>query len=176
LKRAHYHLDGLNLRLCWLENADFTGASLRNFRSGNGKGISYRCSRLHEADFRHVEISGCNFTDATGLETALFENSVYAPTNPPIGLPAGILAQCKAEAGPPPVDRRKPSNPMEPSGFQQAPIKCFATINSIPADLTDLTPLPVLVPYGQNQSKSGHDLFKTRSNVVMRASAKSWPG
>jgi hypothetical protein len=140
LKRSNYRLDGINLSLCWLQDADFTGASLRNARLGCGRNVSYKGSRLHEADFRHVEISGCNFTDALGLESALFDGASYDPANPSIGLPPEILAKCTPDAEPPPVDRRKPSNPMEQC-FRQAPIKCFATINLIPSDLTAL-PVP----------------------------------
>jgi hypothetical protein len=142
LKRPHYHLDGIDLRMCWLEGASFEFASLRNARLGCGRNVSYRGSRLNGADFRDVEISGCEFSGATGLDTAMFDAAVYCPSNPPINLPPEILAQCKAEAEPPPDDRRKPSNPMEPSGFQQAPIRCLATINLIPTDPTHPTGEP----------------------------------
>lgn len=139
LRRAHYRLDGIDLRLCWLQDADFTGASLRNARLGCGRNVSYKGARLHGADFRHVEISGCVFTDALGLESALFNSASYDPGNPPIGLPSDILAACKAEAEPPPDDRRQPTNPMEPTGFRQAPLRCLATVHMVPADPTDPT-------------------------------------
>ena len=132
LKRSHYRLDGIDLRLCWLEDASFDFASLRNAKLGCGRNVSYRGSRLHGADLRNVEIRGCDFTGCVGLETALFDDAAYAPANPPVGLPPEILAQCKAEAEPPPTDRRQPSNPQEPTGFQQAPLQCHASIHLIP--------------------------------------------
>lgn len=134
LKRSHYRLDGIDLRLCWLEGASFEFASLRKARLGCGRNVSYKGSRLHGADFHHVEISGCDFTDCVGIETAIFENAVYDPANPPVGLPPEILAICKPEAEPPPTDRRQPTNPAEPTGFQQAPLRCLATIHLIPME------------------------------------------
>ena len=132
LRRAHYGLDGIDLRFCWLADADFTGASLRDARLGCGRDVCYRGARLHGADFRHVEISGCTFADALGLETALFDNAVYDPTNPPVGLPPELLAVCKPNAEPPPTDRRLPANPAEPTWFRQAPLRCHATIHWMP--------------------------------------------
>ena len=134
LGRARYNLDCIDLQLCWLEGADFTGASLRGARMGCGRDVKYAGSRLHGADFRDVEISGCDFTGCLGMETAMFVGAAFNPANPPVGLPASILAVCKAEAEPPPEDRRTPANPMEPTGFQQAPIKCHATIHTIPLE------------------------------------------
>jgi len=132
LRRAHYHLDGIDLRLCWLQDADFTRASLRGAKLGCGRDISYRGARLHCADFRHVEISGCDFSGATGLDTAHFDGTTYDPENPPKGLPQEILAYCTPNADPPPTNCRQRSNPQEPMGFQQAPIRCCATIHRIP--------------------------------------------
>jgi len=132
LRMPHHRLDGINLRLCWLAGADLTGASLRNARLGCGRNVSYKGSRLDNADFRHVEVSGCDFTGCVGLETALFEDAAYDPANPPVGLPADIIAVCKPEAEPPPDDRRQPTNPMEPSGFRQAPLRCNASIHLVP--------------------------------------------
>ena len=134
LRRAHYRLDGIDLRLCWLERADFTGASLRGARLGCGRDVSYRGARLHGADFRHVEISGCDFTGCLGIEAALFEGAIYDPANPPVGLPPELLAACKPEAEPPPADRRQPSNPAGPAGFRQAPLRCLATIHLVPME------------------------------------------
>ena len=134
LRRPHYRLDGIDLRCCWLERADFTGASLRDARLGCGRDVCYKGARLHGADFRHVEISGCDFTDAVGLDAALFDGAAYDPANPPEGLPPGILALCKAEADPPPSDPRQPSNPAEPAGFRQAPLRCHATIHMVPME------------------------------------------
>jgi hypothetical protein len=132
LQRSHYRLDGIDLSLCWLEGVSFDFASLRNARLGCGRNVSYKGSRLNGADFRHVEVSGCDFTGCVGLETALFEDAAYDPANPPMGLPPEILAKLKPEAEPPPDDRRKPSNPMEPTGFGQAPLRCHASIHLIP--------------------------------------------
>lgn len=131
LRRAHYRLDGINLSLCWLERADFTGASLRNARLGCGRNVCYRGARLHGADFRDVEISGCDFSDAIGLAPEMFLGAAYDPANPPIGLSQDILAVCRAESEPPASDPRAPSNPQEPTGFRQAPLRCHATIHTI---------------------------------------------
>ena len=135
LRRAHYKLDGIDLRHCWLADADFTGASLRNAWMGCGRNACYKGARLHGADFRHVEISGCDFTDATGIETAMFDDAMYDPANPPKGLPPEVLAVCKPEAEPPPADRRQPTNPVEPTWFRQAPLKCQATIHMMPMEV-----------------------------------------
>jgi hypothetical protein len=134
LRRARYKLDGIDLRHCWLERADFTGASLRNSKMGCGRDASYRGARLHGADFRHVEISGCAFDDALGLESAMFDGAVYCPANPPKGLPPEVLARCKPEAEPPPLDRRQPTNPKEPTWFRQEPLRCNATIHVAPME------------------------------------------
>lgn len=133
LQRAHYNMDGIDLSICWIELADFTGASLRNARLGCGRNVSYRGARLHGADFSGgVEISGCDFTGALGLEEANFDGAAYDPANPPTGLPPSILDICLAEAEPPPSNPRSSTNPMEPSGFQQAPLRCHASIHVIP--------------------------------------------
>lgn len=132
LRRPHYDLDHIDLRMCWLADADFTGASLRHARMGCGRNVCYRDgARLHGADFRGVEISGSDFTGALGLDTAQFDGAVYCPSNPPVGLPASVMALCKPEAAPPLVDRRSPSNPMEPSGYRQSPLRCSALIHAI---------------------------------------------
>jgi len=134
LRRARYKLDGIDLRHCWLERADFTEASLRNSKMGCGRNVSYRGSRLNEADFRHVEISGCDFSGCQGIETALFDGAVYDPANPPLGLPPEALARCKPEADAPPLDRRQPDNPKEPTWFRQEPLRCCATIHMAPME------------------------------------------
>ena len=134
LRRAHYRLDGADFRYCWLQDADFTGASLRNARLGCGRNACYMGARLHGADFRHVEISGCDFTDCQGLDTVHFADAVYNPENQPKGLPPEVLAVCKPEAEPPPVDRRQPTNPAEPTWFRQAPLRCRATIHMAPME------------------------------------------
>jgi len=124
----------VDLSLCWLEDAQFDGSSFRNARLGCGRNVSYRGAHLDHTDFRHVEISGCDFTGAKGFDTAMLYGAVYDPANPPIGLPAGVLAQCKAEAEPPPTDPRKPTNPREPSEFKESPLHCHATIHAIPIE------------------------------------------
>ena len=134
LRRVHYRLDGIDLRHCWLADADFTEASLRNARLGCGRNVCYKGARLHGADFRHVEISGCDFTDCLGIETALFAGAVYDPENPPKGLPPEVLVRCRPEAEPPPLDRRQPDNPMEPAWFRQEPLRCNATIHIAPME------------------------------------------
>jgi hypothetical protein len=134
LRATHCRLDGIDLRPCWLADADFTGSFLRDARLCCGRNVSYKGCRLDGADFRGVEISGADFTDATGLETALFDKAVYAPANPPTGLTPGILATCRPEAEPPPASPRQPSNPQEPSGYGEAPLRCFASIHVVPME------------------------------------------
>ena len=134
LKRMNYRLDGIDLSMCWLGDADFTGASLKNAQLGCGRNVSYRACRLHGADFTGIEISGCDFSDATGMETAQFDGAIYDPANPPKGLPADILAKCLPDAPPPPVNPREPRNPAEPSGFTVMPLRCMATIHTVPVE------------------------------------------
>lgn len=134
LQRRNYRLDGINLALCWLENADFTGASLKNAHLGCGRHVCYRECRLDNADFTLVEISGCDFTDCTGIETAIWDRATYDPANPPVGLPPEIVARCKPEAKPPPENPRAPSNPAEPTGFMVAPLRACVTIHEIPME------------------------------------------
>ena len=135
LRRTHYNLDGVNLAVCWLENADFTGASLKGASLGCGRNVIYRNCRLDHADFEGVEISGCDFSNASGLESALFTGAIFDPANPPIGLPEDILAKCLPDAPPPPVNPREPRNPKEPSGFTVMPLRCAATIHVMPHPL-----------------------------------------
>ena len=134
LKRMNYRLDGIDLSMCWLENADFAGASLKNAQLGCGRNVSYRACRLHGADFTGIEISGCDFNGATGLETALWDGAVFDPANPPKGLPENILAKCLPEAPPPSENPRAPANPQEPSGFSVMPLRCTATIHTVPVE------------------------------------------
>jgi hypothetical protein len=132
LRATNCRLDDIHLGLCWLQDADFSGSSLRGAKLGCGRGVSYRGCRLDGADFRGVEISGSDFTGATGLDTALFDGAVYDPGNVPIGLPPEVLAVCRPTAEPPPSNPRKPTNPQEPSGYGEAPIRCFASIHVVP--------------------------------------------
>jgi len=134
LQSVHSRLDGIDLRMCWLQDADFSGSSLKNAKLGCGRGVSYRECRLDGADFRGVEVSGCDFSGATGLDKALFDGAVYDPANPPLNLPPEIFAVCKPEAEPPPSDPRQPSNPQEPSGYGEAPLRCFASIHFVPPE------------------------------------------
>jgi len=135
LRRSRYNLDGIDLRLCWAEGASFENSSLRHMRAPCARNASYRGARLDHSDFSGgVEISGCDFTGATGLDTTHFDGAVYDPANPPVGLPSEILACCQPEAEPPPLDRRQPTNPQEPTGFRQAPLKCHASIHVIPME------------------------------------------
>lgn len=130
LQRAHYRLDGIDLSMCWLEDADFTGASLKGARLGCGKNVSYRQARLDLADFSDgVEISGCDFTDATGLETALFDGASYGLADQPKGLPPEILAVCKAKADAPPADPQKVSAPRH---LSEVPLRACVTIHATP--------------------------------------------
>jgi len=131
IRMPHYHLDGIDLCLCWLEAADFTGASMKDASIGSCPDALFRAARLHGCEFLG-DISGCHFEDATGLDTAKFGLAVYHPGNPPIGLPPQALAVCLPDVAPPPTDPRLPRNPMEPTGFQQAPLRCHASIHIVP--------------------------------------------
>ena len=135
LHRPRHILDGIDLRMCWLADANLTGSSLRNVRMGESRNVSFKSCRLDRADFRDVEISGCDFSGATGLDTAMFDGAVYDPGNPPKGLPDSVMALCKPEAEPPPADPRQPRNPQEPARFRQTPIRCHALVLTIPKEL-----------------------------------------
>ena len=131
IRMPHYNLDGIDLSLCWLEAADFTSASLKDASIGSCPNAIFRGARLHECEFLG-DISGCHFEDATGLDTAKFGLAVYQSGNPPVGLPPDALAACRLDTEPPQANPRAPRNPMEPTGFQQAPLKCHASIHVIP--------------------------------------------
>lgn len=130
LRMPHYHLDGINLVFCWLEKSNFTGASLKNAKLGSCPNALFNGARLHGCEF-FGDISGCDFTEATGLDVAKFELAVYEPNNFPVGLPPGVLAICKPFALPPPENPRLPRNPMEPT-YSQGPLQCSASINFVP--------------------------------------------
>ena len=133
LRRAHYRLDGADLSLCWLADSDFTGASLKGAQMGCCPRSNFRNARLQGADFTLCDISDCDFTGAE-MEGTIFTKAVYAPGHEPVGLPTAMLALCKPEAMPPPVNPRTPENPQEPSGFTVAPLKCLATIHAVPME------------------------------------------
>ena len=128
LLRAHYRLDGIDLRLCYHDNADFIGASLKNARLGFGKNACYRGARLHGADFQGIEISGCDFTDCLGVEPAMFAGAVYHPANPPKGLPPEVLAVCEEETGEPSPRPYRASKPTSRTYYTESPLRCCATI------------------------------------------------
>ncbi len=134
LRRAHYVLDAIDLRMAWLADADFSFGSLVGARLGCCPRANFKSARLHGADFRGVEISGCDFTDAKGLDAVLFEGAAYDLSCPPMGLPPQILARCKAEAAPSPTGTNPPSNPTWPSGLPESPLKCLATVYTIPLE------------------------------------------
>jgi len=135
LRRPHHNLDRIDLRMCWLEDADFSGASLRDARMCCGRNVRYAGARLHGADFREVEVSGCDFTGCSGLDAANFVGAVFDPANPPVGVPPEVLAVCEPEAEPPPTDPRQPRNPQEPTRFRQVPLRCHAIVLTIPKEL-----------------------------------------
>jgi hypothetical protein len=86
-------------------------------------------------DFRNIEITGCDFTGAIGMELALWDGAVFDEGNPPIGLPPEVLAKCKAEP-PEPVAPQKPNDPDEPidpfnvprAPFNECPLRACITI------------------------------------------------
>lgn len=134
LQRQNYRLDGIDLSMVFVNGGDLSGSSLKNACLFSGRNVSYRRCRLDNADFQGVEISGCDFSDATGLETAMFDGAVYDPANPPKGLPEDALVKCLPDALPPPENPREPRNPKEPSGFTVMPLKCVATIHTVPVE------------------------------------------
>lgn len=143
LQRRHYILDGIDLSLCSLDNADFEGASLKGAQLGCGRNVSYRGARMDAGtDFRNIEITGCDFTGGIGLELALWDGAVYDQSNPPIGLPTEVLARCKAEP-PEPVAPPKlndpdddepldPFNPVPRAPFGECPLRACITISEMP--------------------------------------------
>lgn len=133
LKKTNRILDGIDLSMCSLDKADFSGSSLKNALLGCGRNVSYRGCRLDHADLTLVEISGCDFTDCSGLETALFDRAVYDPENPPVGLPLDVLAKCRPTVEPP-TKSPVPSSPQEANGFTVATLKCTATIHRVPVE------------------------------------------
>jgi len=64
LRRAHYRLDGADLSLCWVADADFEGAFLKGAQMGCCPRSSFRNARLQGCDFSMCDISDCIFTDA----------------------------------------------------------------------------------------------------------------
>jgi hypothetical protein len=121
-------LDGIHLGIARLEETDFSHASLRNAKIGCCRGALFTGARLDGADFEFSDISGADFSDASGIETAVFRRSSYWVGNPPIGLPAPIIAQCVPDGEPPPTDRRDGSLPRVQSGGGESPLRCVATI------------------------------------------------
>jgi len=134
LRMRNHRLDGINLALCWLADADFEESSLKGVQMGCCPRASFRNARLHGADFRLVEITGADFTGCLGLETAIWGGAVYAAADPPKGLPDEILKRCVAEVDRPPLRPRQPENPAEPRGDEQAPLISHATIHFVPTD------------------------------------------
>ena len=133
LRRRNYRLDGVDLSLCWLGDADFEGASLKGAQMGCCPRSCFRNARLQGADFTLCDVSDCDFTGAE-LEGTVFTNATYAVGHEPVGLPTGTLALCKPEATPPPVNPRTPENPREPAGPTVAPLRCSATIHNVPME------------------------------------------
>ena len=135
LQRAHYRLDGINFAdaCCWLADSDFEGASLKNAHMGCCPRSSFRNARLQGCDFSMCDISDCDFTGAE-LDGTFFTGAVYAVGHEPVGLPTATLALCKPDAMPPPANPRSPENPSEPAGPTVAPLRCSATIHSVPME------------------------------------------
>jgi hypothetical protein len=133
LQRRNHRLDGVNFSLCWLADADFEGASLKGAKLGCCPRASFRNARLQDADFTLCDISDCDFTGSE-LSGAIFTGAVYAPGHKPVGLPPGLLAECRPDAPFPPTNPREPENPVEPSGPMVAPLRCVATIHYVPIE------------------------------------------
>jgi hypothetical protein len=122
------HLDGIHLGIARLDGADFSSSSLRNAKIGCCRGALFTGARLDGADFSLSDVSGADFTDATGLESANFRRTSYFVGNPPVSLPASIIAQCLPDAEPHPTDRGDGSLPRVQSGGGESPLRCVATI------------------------------------------------
>ena len=135
IKRRNADLDGIDLSMVFADGGgDLSGSSLRHAHLFSGKNVLYRNCLLDYADFSFVEISGCDFTGATGLEMATFEGAIYDPLNPPKGLPVETLARCKPMAEPMPESPCEPAAPQEPTNFTVAPLRVTATIHTIPLE------------------------------------------
>ena len=132
LRMRNRHLDGIHLGVASLEGADFSGSSLRGAKLGSCRDALFTGARLHGADFEYCEISGADFTDASGIETAVFRRSSYWVGNPPVGLPPSVLAKCDPSAEPPTTDRRDQSHKPNPAATDESPVRCVATICSTP--------------------------------------------
>ncbi len=125
LQRAHYRLNGIDLSLCGLEGANFEGACLQGAKLGCCPNATFKDARLQEADFSDCDVSGCCFIGAE-LQGADFTRVTYDPANPPIGLPAELLAKLKAEPPDPPVNADKQGR------FTERPLKACVTISEVP--------------------------------------------
>ena len=125
LQRKHYHLDGINLGMAWLEEANFEGASLKNAKLGCCPNATFKDARLQGANFEDCDISGCCFEGAQ-LDGADFSGAAYHPDNPPVGLPAEILAVCKAD----PDATVSSAKPQERPG--ERPLGSCVTVAAVP--------------------------------------------
>ena len=134
IRLRNYRLDGANFAYCWLADADLSSSSLKGVVMGCCPRADLRGARIHGCDFRHVDVSDCRLDGCIGIEEALWDGAVFSPGHAPSGLPPEILSRCEPEADPPPIDRRTPENPAEPTGFSQSPLRCVATIHFVPVE------------------------------------------
>jgi uncharacterized protein YjbI with pentapeptide repeats len=123
LVKRNYHLDGINFMFVDISDSDFSGASLRGVTMLSCPRTSFSNARLDGAALG--EISGCDFSGASGLASVNFEDAFYDPAYPPIGLPAEMLAKCEQV-------KKEPPEPNEPPGG--AVVKCSATIHFVPLE------------------------------------------
>ena len=81
--------------------ADLTGAQMANAALTNAilpgasvEGVVFDGTDLSATSFRTAHVSGADFRNATGLETALFHNAWAWDDNPPRGLPDDQIRLC----------------------------------------------------------------------------------
>ena len=132
LRCRNYRLNQIDFGLCRLTGADFGGASLKGALFGDCPRTSFKSCRLHGAVFT-ADISGCDFTDATGIESVRWVDAYFTDALPPVGLTPAVLARCKQV----PAEPQEPHPPKgnSPSiGLGGAVLRCCATINFVPVD------------------------------------------
>ena len=110
-------LDGIDLSSAWLGRADFTDSSLRGAQIGCCPRAVFRQADLTGAVISG-DISGTDFTDAR-FDGVDLRDSSYMRGSPPLGLPPGVLSQCREE----------PDEPTEAAGrLQERPVACRARL------------------------------------------------
>lgn len=88
-------LDGIHLSLAWLEDVDFSRASLRGAKIGCPVRAVFRGADLAGAMICG-DVTGTDFRGAY-LDSISLEDCGYEQSSPPLGLPDHLLTQCKED-------------------------------------------------------------------------------